>query len=131
MQEKNPEDVRGGIRDHMERTQTLLLIRRCKGCSKLFAPTIVTCASCRSAALDWVPSAGTGSLVCWRVLRQASNARTDPMESMIAIVALDEGPWLYTTIEGGVPSSPRQPVRVRFRTQPRGDRFPVFTLGPE
>ncbi|WP_051133244.1 Zn-ribbon domain-containing OB-fold protein [Nocardia paucivorans] len=131
MQESNPENIQDTVRDHPERTRTLLLLRRCKGCGKLFAPTVTTCASCRSTDLTWSPSAGTGSLVCWRVVRQAPNAHTAARESMLAIVALDEGPWLYTTLEGGVPPSPRQPVRVRFRTQPRGVRFPIFTLGPD
>ncbi|WP_245664983.1 OB-fold domain-containing protein [Nocardia sienata] len=49
------------------------------------------------------------------------------MESAIAIVELDEGPWVYTTIHGELPRAER-PVRVRFQAPPRGDRFPVFVI---
>lgn len=131
MQEKNPGDVRDGIHNHTQHTQTLLLIRRCEGCGKLFAPTVVTCASCRSADLAWVPSTGTGTIMCSRELRHAPNALAEPAVSTIAIVALDTGPWLYTTIDGDLPLTPRRPVRVHFRAQPRGERFPVFTPSPE
>lgn len=131
MHERNPGNVRDNTHHQVEPTQTLLLIRRCKGCGRLFAPTVVTCASCRDADLAWVASSGVGSIVCWRVLRHAPNAIVEPTESTIAIVALDEGPLLYTTIDGDVPPSSQRPVRVRFGGQPRGDRFPVFTLGAE
>jgi hypothetical protein len=53
--------------------------------------------------------------VSWRVLHCAANPRAEVKRSTIAIVALDEGPWLYTTIRGELPSSGAAPVRVRFR----------------
>ncbi|MEU4310977.1 hypothetical protein [Nocardia sp. NPDC024068] len=48
------------------------------------------------------------------------------MESTLAIVELDEGPWVYTAIDGELPRTARHPVRVRYQAPPRGDRFPIF-----
>ncbi|MGQ4616012.1 hypothetical protein [Nocardia sp. R7R-8] len=50
---------------------------------------------------------------------------------MIAIVELDDGPWLYTIIQGELPPSSTTPVRVRFQARPQGDRFPVFAVNSE
>ncbi|MFI2339781.1 hypothetical protein [Nocardia gamkensis] len=67
----------------------------------------------------------------WRVLQCAANPRAEVERCTIAIVELDEGPWLYTTIHGELPSSSTGPVRVRFRARSRGDRFPVFAVNRE
>lgn len=76
-------------------------------------------------------AAGTGSIVCWRIVECAANALVDPVMAIIAIVELDEGPWVYTTIEGEIPPDGQRPVRVRFRAPPCGGRFPVFAVLPD
>ncbi|WP_435824970.1 hypothetical protein [Nocardia rhamnosiphila] len=48
----------------------------------------------------------------------------------IAIVELDDGPWVYSTIEGDIPPFSDRPVRVRYEPRPREDRFPVFAVCP-
>ncbi len=111
-------------------TEATLMIRRCGCCDRLLAPLFDTCSSCRSADLEWVPSSGAGSIVSWRVLQCAANPHAGAERATIAIVELDEGPWLYTTIQGELPSRPA-PVRVRFRARPHGERFPVFAVNPD
>jgi uncharacterized OB-fold protein len=113
------------------RREATLMIRRCECCGRLLAPLFDACSSCRSADLAWVPSSGTGSVVSWRVLQCAANPRAEVERSTIAIVELDEGPWLYTTIHGELPPSSFEPVRVRFRARSRGARFPVFAVHRE
>ncbi|GGN77454.1 hypothetical protein GCM10011610_23910 [Nocardia rhizosphaerihabitans] len=49
----------------------------------------------------------------------------------IAIVELDEGPWVYTSIEGEVPVLRGRPVRVQFQPCPPEDRFPVFAVSAD
>ncbi|MFE3001707.1 OB-fold domain-containing protein [Nocardia sp. NPDC059246] len=51
-------------------------------------------------ALERVPSSGDGSIVSWRVVHRVPlNRRFEEWEpSIIAIVELDEGPWVYSTI---------------------------------
>ncbi|MFF0457776.1 Zn-ribbon domain-containing OB-fold protein [Nocardia africana] len=84
--------------------------------------------SCRSTTLEWVPSSGEGAIVSWRVVYRAPlDRRVDEWTpSLIAIVALDEGPWVYTSVEGEIPPTSDQPVRVKFEPRPASGRFPVF-----
>ncbi|MGI5222923.1 Zn-ribbon domain-containing OB-fold protein [Nocardia sp. CA-290969] len=107
----------------------VLMIRRCGRCDRLFAPLTVDCSSCASSDLDWVPSSGAGSILSWRVVERGVAGAAAPLT--IAIVELDEGPWVYTSIEGRIPAVSCGPVRVRFRPRPREDRFPVFAVSPE
>ncbi|WP_067678184.1 Zn-ribbon domain-containing OB-fold protein [Nocardia miyunensis] len=110
-------------------TETVFMIRRCPDCSKLFAPLITNCPSCPSASLTWAPSRGTGSIVSWKVVHRQSTEHHGEWEpSTIAIVELDDGPWVYTAIEGEMPPPSAQPVRVRFEPRPTYDRFPVFAI---
>ncbi|WP_227981194.1 Zn-ribbon domain-containing OB-fold protein [Nocardia spumae] len=106
--------------------EEILMILRCAKCDKLFAPLTAGCSSCASDVLERVPSSGAGSIVSWRVVDRAGAGGTP---STVAIVELDEGPWVYTCLEGEVPLLPDRPVRVHFQPRPRGDRFPVFVVG--
>ncbi|WP_433733254.1 Zn-ribbon domain-containing OB-fold protein [Nocardia sp. CA-129566] len=111
--------------------ETELMIRRCGRCNKLFAPLTAECSSCRSWDLEWAPASGLGSIVSWRLVhRSVSRAHAPVTPLTIAIVELDEGPWLYTTIKGDVPPFSDQPIRVRFEPRLRVDRFPVFAICP-
>lgn len=112
-----------------QRRGDALTIRRCVECEKLLAPMVVTCTVCQSMALEPVISSGEGSIVSWKVVhRPTNNTGSDEWETAtIAIVELDDGPWIYTTIEGEVPQPSGRPVRVKFKPESTGDRFPVFT----
>ncbi|MEV4239643.1 OB-fold domain-containing protein [Nocardia sp. NPDC049737] len=107
------------------------MIRRCGPCNKLFPPLTAECSSCGSWDLEWSPSSGLGSVVSWRLVhRTVSRPHAQVVPLTIAIVELDEGPWVYATIEGEVAPVSDQPVRVRFEPHPRVDRFPVFAVCP-
>ncbi|MGW5113405.1 Zn-ribbon domain-containing OB-fold protein [Nocardia sp. NPDC004123] len=104
------------------------MIRRCNNCATLLSPLASTCTSCKSTTLEWVSSCGEGAIVSWRVVYQVPSDRRleEWAPSQIAIVALDEGPWVYTTIEGEIPPSSDKPVGVRFEPRPSSGGFPVF-----
>ena len=123
----NFEDIRNCSDIYAECTEAALMIRRCGSCSRLFAPPVTRCSACRCDDFERVPATGSGSIVCWRMVTCAPDT-TGAANSMIAIVELDEGPWVYTTIAGEPPRAGRRPVRVRFQAPPRGDRFPVFVI---
>lgn len=111
--------------------EATMMIRRCGRCEKLFAPLTAECSSCRSWDLEWSPSSGLGSIVSWRLVhRSVSRPHAQVVPLTIAIVELDEGPWVYATIDGDVAPFSELPVRVRFEPRPRVDRFPVFALCP-
>jgi hypothetical protein len=97
----------------------------------LFSPLTAECSWCGSWDLEWAPSSGLGSIVSWRLVHRSLNrphAQVSPLT--IAIVELDEGPWMYTAIEGDVSPIADQPIRVRFESHLRMDRFPVFAICP-
>ncbi|MBF6221811.1 OB-fold domain-containing protein [Nocardia abscessus] len=110
----------------------ILMIHRCVQCERLLSPITADCLSCGSDELERVPSSGAGSVVSWRVVDRAPVDRPGELVPLtIAIVELDEGPWVYTSIDGEVPLSPSRPVRVRFQPHPWDDRFPVFAVSTE
>ncbi|WP_433665969.1 Zn-ribbon domain-containing OB-fold protein [Nocardia sp. CA-136227] len=109
-----------------------LMLRRCVGCRALHSPFIATCSSCRSEEFEWADSSGFGSIVSWRSVHRApEQGSSDVVPALIAIVELDEGPWIHTTIEGDVPPTSDGPVRVRFEPRPRTDCFPAYTVCAE
>ncbi|MGW5381348.1 Zn-ribbon domain-containing OB-fold protein [Nocardia sp. NPDC003963] len=107
----------------------ILMIHRCARCGKLFSPLTIDCSSCASDSLEEVPSSGAGSVLSWRVVdRSVIGGRGETMPLTVAVVELDEGPWVYTSIEGTIPLLPDGPVRVHYVPRPRDDRFPVFAV---
>ncbi|MEU6189099.1 OB-fold domain-containing protein [Nocardia sp. NPDC047038] len=111
------------------RADDMLMIYRCMRCEKLLAPITSGCSSCGSDDLESVPSSGAGSVVSWRVVDRAPTDRQGGLVPLtIAIVELDEGPWVYTSLEGEIPSSAGPSVRVQFQPHPREGRFPVFAV---
>ncbi|WP_431970347.1 Zn-ribbon domain-containing OB-fold protein [Nocardia sp. bgisy134] len=129
MYSPDPENT-GSVGDaNGPRVADTLMIRRCTRCEKLFAPLTADCSFCAADSLEWVPSSGAGSIVSWRVVeRAATGVPGGLMPLTIAIVELEEGPWVYTSIEGEVPALASRPVRVQFQPCPWEDRFPVFTV---
>ncbi|OLL17157.1 OB-fold domain-containing protein [Rhodococcus sp. M8] len=105
------------------------MLERCRECTTALAPLTRSCSRCGSTRLEAVPATGLGSVVSSRVVHRAPNGpQSDPVPCTIAIVALDEGPWVYTSIDGALPEHPDGPIRVEFRPTPPGERFPVFTV---
>jgi uncharacterized OB-fold protein len=120
----------GGVRARC--ADGTLMILRCADCGKLFAPLTAGCSTCALSELEWVPSSGTGSILSWRVVERAGTGRDgELMPLTVAVVELDEGPWVYTSIEGDVPLAPVGPVRVHFQPRPWVDRFPVFAVSAD
>ncbi|MRH87781.1 hypothetical protein GFY24_10000 [Nocardia sp. SYP-A9097] len=106
----------------------MFAIRRCAACDKLFGPLIAACSACASDDLEWVPSSGSGSIVSSRRVHRTGDPHGASTPLIIAIVELDEGPWVYTTLEGEVPLIHIGPVRVCFQPSRRRDGFPVFEV---
>lgn len=100
-----------------------LLIRHCGACGGHAAPQARTCPHCASSALSWTPSAGTGAVVSWSVV----HAKGVP-PVVVAIVELDEGPWIQTRITGVEPADVTGGMRVRagFERPEGGEAVPVF-----
>ncbi|TQF65832.1 hypothetical protein FK531_19970 [Rhodococcus spelaei] len=106
-----------------------LLLKRCTNCATLLAPLTATCTSCLGTDLGIAPCSGTGSIVSWKPAPAGTDEpHTTAAPPVNAIVELDDGPRIYTWIEGDIPLRPDRPVRVTFRPTERGERFPVFAV---
>jgi uncharacterized OB-fold protein len=106
-----------------------LMINRCTRCAALLAPLTAACPSCRGSELRSVPSSGSGSIVSWKVAdRRPDEALGDSAPSSVGIVELDDGPRIYTWIDGEVPAGADRGVRVEFRPTTEDGRFPVFAV---
>jgi uncharacterized OB-fold protein len=106
------------------------MIQRCRSCTTLLAPLMATCSTCQGSDFEQVPSCGVGSIVSSKSVERERRGR-DRVSApcTIAIVELDEGPWVYTWIDGEVPaSSSQQPVRVEFRPAAAAEQLPVFAI---
>jgi uncharacterized OB-fold protein len=107
----------------------VLLIKRCAGCSRWLEPSAMGCARCGEADPPWEPAAGRGALVSWAVVHAGAGAAH--AAGVLALVELDEGPWLRTRLEGADregPAAPRAGLRVAatFVHPADGESYPVF-----
>jgi uncharacterized protein len=106
-----------------------LLLRRCGACGQLSRPQARSCAECRSTDLSWEPAAGQGTVVSWSVVHgRAGEGEPPPPPIVVAIVELDEGPWLHAQLVDADPDSVTggQRVTVGFEQPAGGEAIPVF-----
>jgi uncharacterized OB-fold protein len=107
-----------------------LVVQRCGDCSSaVFYPRPV-CPVCGSSRLDWVPATGHGTLYSYTVARRATHRRlADRVPYVIAIVELDEGPRLTSTVVGTDPAD--LAIGLRLQVDFEDDEtvsFPVFRV---
>ncbi|HWL28984.1 MAG TPA: Zn-ribbon domain-containing OB-fold protein [Burkholderiaceae bacterium] len=102
--------------------ESKLLIRKCKACSAFhFMPRHV-CPDCWSTDLEWVESAGKGSVHSFSIIRRASlDAYSARTPYVTALIDLDEGPRMVTNIVGDDALSVAIGDRVTVVFEDRGD----------
>jgi uncharacterized OB-fold protein len=105
-----------------------LLIHRCDLCGRVSWPSW-NCTEHGGASMSWVPAAGTGTLHTFTVYHHSySPAMQGRTPYVVAIVRLDEGPDMHTSIVGVAPDECRIGMRVavEFEDRPDGYSLPVF-----
>jgi hypothetical protein len=81
---------------------------------------------------EWVPAGGTATLVTWSVdpspPLDAALATPDGTASIVGMVELAEGPWMYAAIVDADPASLAEgtPLVVQFVRPGVGEAVPVF-----
>ncbi|MEV7970899.1 OB-fold domain-containing protein, partial [Sphaerisporangium sp. NPDC088356] len=105
-----------------------LLIGRCGRCGGFSAPQERTCAHCGSPGPSLTPAAGTGTVISWSVVHGRSRDGEPGPRTVVAIVELDEGPWLQAQVTGMEPEdvSAGSRVRAAFERPEDGEAVPVF-----
>ncbi|MFC4602901.1 Zn-ribbon domain-containing OB-fold protein [Rhodococcus kronopolitis] len=103
-----------------------LMIRCCTHCETRLAPDAWSCTGCDRCDLSWLRSSGTGWIVSRTVVELPPHRGRHPVPCTIAVVALDDGPWVCAWIEGAAANSHLDPIRVRFDHSDPGERYPCF-----
>lgn len=84
-----------------------LLLRRDPRSGRWHRPTAVTASD--GQPLEWSPASGTGTVESWAVVHSRDD---DPV--LVAIVELDEGPWLRTRLVDLAPGDLADGLPVRL-----------------
>jgi len=97
-----------GLKAHRVRLQ------RCEECGRWIFYPRPRCPACASRKLAWHDVSGEGKLYTFTVARIPTLPEfADEMPQLLAVVELDEGPHLNTTIVGAAPEALRVGERVR------------------
>jgi uncharacterized OB-fold protein len=79
-----------------------LVVQRCNSCDALRWPPLSGCPECRSRDTTWVDVAPTGTIWSFVVYHRAfSAALKDQIPYTVAMVQLDEGPYLVGRLVDG------------------------------
>ena len=107
-----------------------LRIRRCKECAHLFRFAHAWCPECWSQDLDFVVTAGRGTIETFTVVHQAPyESFEDRIPYVIALIELDEGVRMMSNIVGCDPGDVRIGLPVKVTFEERGPvMLPMFTL---
>ncbi len=90
-------------------------IQRCDDCQGWVYYPRSRCSHCLSANLTWTEISGEGTLYTYTVARQPTTPTFDGIDNLLlAVVELDEGPKVTTTLEGVGPDE----VEVGMRLAP-------------
>jgi uncharacterized protein len=96
----------------------VLRLRRCTHCNRLRGPSRFVC-ECGQSDFVWIDASGRGHIFSYTVLHRAPDPtfRAD-LPYVVAIVALEEGPHLLSSIIGCAPEaiSIDMPVEAVFET---------------
>jgi uncharacterized OB-fold protein len=100
----------------------VLLIKRCQPCGHWLAPEAGACTGCGEPDPGWAAASGHGVLVSWAVPHSPG--------ALLALVELDEGPWLHTQVDGADTGALRAglPVVAGFVHPAEGESYPVFGI---
>ena len=94
-----------------------LLLQRCVDCRDFRFPPSERCPACLSAAVEWVPASGRGTVWSWiRMWQRYYPAFDAERPYVVAYVELEEGPRLMTTLVDCAPEEIHcdMPVEVVF-----------------
>lgn len=107
-----------------------LLVQRCRACGARQHYPRSVCGSCWSDNLEWLPSAGRGTVYSFTVThRTQARGFKDELPYVLAWVELEEGVQMLTNLVGCDPATLTvgMPVRVTFEDVASEISIPRFT----
>lgn len=107
-----------------------LMVQRCEACGALAFYPRSTCPACGATTLTWQQVSGRGSLYTFTVARRATHRRlVERVPYVIAVVELDEGPHLTSTVVDADVDDLRIGVRLAVDFEDHEEiSIPVFRL---
>lgn len=105
------------------------VVPACPSCEKTFFPPREVCPYCLDDGVVLRESGGVGSVYSFSVVRtDAHPALGSQAPYVVALVALEDGPTLFSRVVDCDPAEVRvgQSVRVAFRELVEGQLYPVF-----
>lgn len=108
--------------------QRRLNVVHCERCDVALAPHTRTCSECGGIRLDIEPCGGRATVISWRTVISPDDHSREVLPETLAIVELDEGPWLSVFVVGDLPTDGESPVRVAFECMTHGKRYPIFSV---
>ncbi len=110
--------------------QGRLMIQRCLACKNYRFLARARCDVCRSPEFAWQAASGKASIVSYVTMHQRYHAGFfDELPYPLAVVELEEGPRLVTSLEGveDLTLKAGMPMKVVFREVDEGVFLPKFT----
>ena len=107
-----------------------LLVQSCRTCGHLQHYPRALCLRCGGVDLGWVEASGGGTIYSFTHSHRSPDPAAFEPPYTIAIVTLDEGPRLLTTVTGpGIRCDAR--VRLEWRAAEDGQNLPIFATEPK
>jgi uncharacterized OB-fold protein len=102
-----------------------LVVQRCRRCASHQFYARPFCLACDGDDLQWVGASGLGTVYSMTTVHRQVSPEL-PVPYVNALVELDEGPRLLTTIVGGSCAIGDR-VRIAWKERPGAPPLPVFT----
>src|SRR3954471_21803280 len=96
------------------------LIQTCAACGHRHSTPQDFCLSCHQTNLTWEPASGYGAIYSFTIVWRPQTAAFD-VPYVVAIVELDEGPFLITNVVDCEPGAVAVGMRVEITFCQRGD----------
>lgn len=109
-----------------------LLLQKCRNSQKCFFPPAPVSPFTGKPHWDWIEASGKGELWSWVVFHQIYfDGMRDEVPYPVAMVKLDEGPFLLTNLWDMGSAEPQIGMRLSVRFPGGPDGFVLPQFGPE
>ena len=104
-----------------------LLIKRCGRCARWLGPEATGCPGCGDAEPHWAAASGGGTVISFAVPPVPPVPEGGGEPGVLALVELDEGPWLHTRLViDPAAAVVGMAVVARFEHPAEGESYPLF-----
>ena len=108
-----------------------LLLQRCRNCAKFRWTPQYLCPHCLSEAYEWEGTSGKGRLYSYTIIHRPPDPEVfSELPFILAVVKLDEGPYMLTNIMGSAPEDLKVEMPVEVQFEDATDDFTLYKFRP-